>query len=341
MTFHARVAIGMPVLDRADYLEEAIESLLIQSYSDFAIVVVDDGSTDSTPDIVRRYAARDPRIRYERNPATVGMVENWRRTFRIAAEKVSGFEYFAFASDHDVWHPLWLESLVRELDADSGLVLAYPVTVPIRPDGKRIKSHRTRLRWETAGVADPAERVRLVAAGIPVRAGNIVYGLFRARALERCGVFPNVVGPDRLLMTQLALLGTFKQVPRALWMRRLWRNPRAEQRTRLFRRPPIHTYLPPGLVHAAMLFRWVVLAGGARPEVGRVQGVRIVGVYLRHVGLHALLRRQKSTRKPGKRESVFVEEVVRRSWRRAFRRARTLPRASAVVLRALRHAPRR
>jgi glycosyltransferase involved in cell wall biosynthesis len=201
-----RIAFGMPAFNRAEYLEEAIESLLLQSYSDFALVVVDDCSTDATPEIVTRYAALDPRVHYERNAEQVGMVENWRRAFRAAAEKVPGLEYFAFAGDHDVWHPHWLEAMVSALDADPGAVLAYPVTVPMTSDGTRKKPAMTRRRWETAGVADPAARVRLVAEGIPVRAGNIVYGLFRAQALERCDVFPSVVGPDRLLLTQLAVL---------------------------------------------------------------------------------------------------------------------------------------
>ena len=40
------------------------------------------------------------------------MAGNWRRAFTLANERFKGFELFAWASDHDVWHPRWLEALV-------------------------------------------------------------------------------------------------------------------------------------------------------------------------------------------------------------------------------------
>ena len=324
-----RIAIGAPVFNRAEYLEEAIESLLLQSYTDFALVVVDDCSTDATPEIVGRYAAIDPRVHYERNPERVGMVENWRRAFQVAVEKVPGFEYFAFASDHDVWHPLWLESMARELDADPAVVVAFPLWVPIREDGSRIHPRRSQ-RWETAGLDDPVERVRRIAPG--KRVPNVIYGLFRATALERCGVYSFVLAPDRLLMTRLALLGTFKQVPRELWLRRMWSTPRSHQRSRLFRsRTPLHTYLPTGLVHAAMLFRWAVLEGRARPDVSRSTGLRISSLYLRRACLYPSLSRKTRIHRWAKlrrrwmkshRSELKAAKTWTKSKRKAVRRVR-------------------
>jgi glycosyltransferase involved in cell wall biosynthesis len=340
---HPRVVVGMPVFNRAEYVEEAIESLLLQSYPDFALVVVDDCSTDATCEILKRYLEKDSRLHYHRNSQRVGMVQNWRHTFLLALTTVPNLEYFAFASDHDVWHPLWLENMVRELDADSDAVLAYPLVVAIRPDGTRMKGEMTQRRWETAGVIDPVTRVRLVASGIPVRAGNIVYGLFRARALEQCGIYPLVVGPDRLLMARLAVLGTFKQVPRELWMRRFWKSARRPQRMRLFRgRAPLHTHLPTTLVHTIALFHWLVLAGRARPQASRFRGVRIVAAFMRGSRHHA--RRRRTRRQESGREGrARISKVRRRgdhSWTRAIRRVS--PRRSARKLRiGLSAVPRR
>jgi glycosyltransferase involved in cell wall biosynthesis len=333
---HTRVAIGAPVFNRADYLEEAIESLLLQSYPDFALVVMDDCSSDATPDIVKRYAKQDPRVHYHRNAERVGMVENWRRAFRLASEKVPGLEYFAFGSDHDVWHPLWLESMVRELDADPAVVVAFPLWAAISTDGKRLPLG-PRQRWDTANLPDPVERTRRLAPGR--KTPNVIYGLFRAWALERCDVYAFVLAPDRLLMNQLAVLGTFKQVPRELWLRRLWGQPQAHQRRRLFvGRPPLHTYLPTGLVHAAKLFRWLVVEGRAQPQVGRLLGIRIFGVYLSRVFLYPSLRRrtrmrewaQRQQRKWRKRQHRWVKRhpglrttvTWVRSTRTGFRRIR-------------------
>jgi glycosyltransferase involved in cell wall biosynthesis len=343
---NTRVAFGAPVFNRAAYLEEALESLLAQTFRDFALVVVDDCSTDATPDVVRHFAAEDARVHYERNPTRVGMVENWRRAYRAAVEHTPGVEYFAFASDHDVWDPLWLERMVRELDADPAVVVAFPLWVPIDEEGQRIHAN-PRRRWETAGLTDPGQRLSRVAPGR--RAPNVVYGLFRAAALERCGVYTPVLLPDRFLMAQLAVLGTFKQVPEELWMRRLWRDQwqRPHQRTRLFAgRIPFHAYLPSGLVHAAMFFRWVVLEGQARPEVGRARGLRLFWIYARRALLYPTLRQKTSARKWLRRRHKSLERsgvpAAIRRWTRARQKTarrlgrRTRRTGSAAVLVAAR-----
>jgi glycosyltransferase involved in cell wall biosynthesis len=334
-----RVAFGAPVYNRAEYLVEAIESLLAQSYPDFALVLVDDCSTDATPDIIERYAARDPRVSYQRNDERVGMVENWRRAYRAAAERVPGLEYFAFASDHDVWHPLWLESMVRELDADPAVVVAFPLWIPIGEDSRRL-DFKSRQRWEKATVADPRQRVDSVAPGRG--APNVIYGLFRAAALERCDVFSFVLAPDRLLMSKLAVLGTFKQVDRELWMRRLWRDQRqrSHQRTRLFPgRAPLHTYLPRGLVHTAALFSWLVLKGRGRPEVDRIDGLAIAGLYAGRECMYPTLRRYTQFRRwarPLRKWAHRRRKAVRRRHGRPLRTARRWARTKRKDLRRLR-----
>ena len=52
MTDHPRISVVMPVYNGERFLSEAIESILNQSYRDFEFIIVDDGSTDSTPDIL-------------------------------------------------------------------------------------------------------------------------------------------------------------------------------------------------------------------------------------------------------------------------------------------------
>ncbi|MEA3439598.1 MAG: glycosyltransferase [Chloroflexota bacterium] len=57
------VSIVLPVYNGALYLHEALDSIIQQSYLDFELIIVDDGSTDETPDILNRYASRDARLR--------------------------------------------------------------------------------------------------------------------------------------------------------------------------------------------------------------------------------------------------------------------------------------
>ena len=55
------VSVCMPVYNRAAYIEECVESILAQTFTDFELVIVDDGSTDGTCELIRSF--RDPRIR--------------------------------------------------------------------------------------------------------------------------------------------------------------------------------------------------------------------------------------------------------------------------------------
>src|SRR5207248_672007 len=117
--------------------------------------VVDDCSTDATADICARYAALDPRVSLARNDRQLGLVRNWRRAFELAGERHPSARYFAWASDHDVWGPRWLERLAAELDAHEEAVLAYPLAVRIDDAGSEYPT-RERL-FDTEGVADSRE----------------------------------------------------------------------------------------------------------------------------------------------------------------------------------------
>ena len=139
-----KVVLGLPLYSGDAHLAEAVESVLAQTFGDFAIVALDDGPPGPAEVLVRRYAATDARIHYEHNGERLGLVGNWRRTFTEGTRRHPDARYFAWISDHDLWHPRFLERLVGELDADPRLVGAYPVTMRIRDDsgGLRVVDDR-------------------------------------------------------------------------------------------------------------------------------------------------------------------------------------------------------
>ena len=269
------VGIGLPSFSGAAYVEQAIASLRAQTYGDFVVACTDDASTDGTPDILERHAAEDPRIQVQRSATRRGMVDNWIAAYRFARELSPSMRYFAWASDHDIWHPRWLELLVAELEAHPEAALAYPLEVAITADGEQF---RRPWRFDTAGMT--RVRPRFVSATVGIKPGSAVYGLHRADLVERCGVFYPTVFPDRVLIEQLAIIGEFRQVGEVLWQRRYFSREesiRTRQMRVLFRGPrPLHTRLPFPLVHCALLTWFVLVRGSTRPEVGRARAMSLV-----------------------------------------------------------------
>ena len=267
-----RVIIGSPLFNHAKDFPEAIESILSQTYTDFALVLIDDCSTDETAAIAREYEALDPRVSYQCNAQRIGLIGNSHEAFNAARARHPEAEYFAWASDHDLWHPRWLQQLVDALDANPDVVLAYPLNRRIGAAGEVLK--RRPWAFDTFGETNRWARMR---RGIKdMSAGNMVYGLYRITALERAGVYRHVLVPDRLLFTELALYGQFKQVPQVLWFRRWYGRifSLGRQRSSFFPAGrPLYAYFPWWISHATSLFWTFTIRGHGRPQISRLGGI--------------------------------------------------------------------
>jgi len=252
-----KTVFGIVAYNHAAEARETIESILGQTDKDFAVVVVDDGSTDGTAEILEEYAVPGSRVHLLRNDRRVGMIENWRRAFELARTRHPEARYFAWGSDHDLWHPRWLSVLSAILDERADVVLAYPLNTKIRPDGSTVD--RKPWHFDTADVASPISRVWRTSWRMS--AGNMVYGLFRADALVRAGVFRRVLVPDRLLLAELSACGRFRQADQILWFRRWYGRIFSVGRQRESFFPdgtPLYAYLPWSVSHAAV-FAWNVV----------------------------------------------------------------------------------
>lgn len=100
------VSVVLPVRDGAPFLEEALRSLVAQTFADFELIVQDDGSTDDTPEVLRAFARADPRVRPASGPARgVAHAAN------AAARRARGDLLVRMDAD-DVCRPERLERLV-------------------------------------------------------------------------------------------------------------------------------------------------------------------------------------------------------------------------------------
>ena len=103
-----RVSVIIPTFNCAAYLGHAIDSVLNQSYRDYEIIVVDDGSTDETPALASTYGKR---IKYlHQSNCGVSVARN------RALKDASG-EFFAYLDADDIWCPQKLEQQIQFLDA--------------------------------------------------------------------------------------------------------------------------------------------------------------------------------------------------------------------------------
>jgi glycosyltransferase involved in cell wall biosynthesis len=107
-----QVTVLMPVRNGAAHLRAALESILTQTLADFELLVIDDGSADATPEILR--AVRDPRLRIITNPQNLGLVP----TLNLGLELARG--QFVARQDHDDI------SMPRRLQKQAAFLRAHP-----------------------------------------------------------------------------------------------------------------------------------------------------------------------------------------------------------------------
>jgi glycosyltransferase involved in cell wall biosynthesis len=307
-------------------LPEALESLLSQTHWDFRVMVCDDGLDRACKEVLDLYA--DERFVYLINPRRLGMIGNWRRVFHEGRARWPQARYFAWVSDHDAWHPRWLECLVSELDVHPEAVAAYPRNIRISGDGDPLY---TPWSFETAGQTDVVQRVRAASRGM--YAGDMVYGLLRADAVAMSGVFRPMLLPDRLLLTELAVHGEFRQVHEILWYRRfagLASLPR--QRASFFPDGvPAYAYLPWWLLHPAVL-AWSLGRNGHVAGVSRGKALAVAGAHLRMSVLTELNRKlARGVRR------VYRRYPPLRHWRKPRRLAYAVAEHHAETVRRLLH----
>src|SRR5262245_23540705 len=247
-----RTIFGMTLYNNARHLREATDSILGQSDRDFALLMLDDGSTADVEGIAREYEQRDPRVRYFRHQQRRGMVPTWKEVVEIARREYPQAEFFAWVSDHDRWEPRWLARMTAELEKRPGAVLAYPRTLRIDDNGVFVDKE-PRI-FDTSELSELRDRWRRFCwAGFG--SGDMVYGLMRISALEAAGIFRSVLNPDRLLIAELSRQGGIRQVDELLWYRRQSGAASVtRQATSLFAddTPPRFNW-PPSLQHAVIL----------------------------------------------------------------------------------------
>ncbi len=168
----ATVSIVVPTFARPAYLRQAIASVVGQEWTDWELVVYDDGGMPESRGVVAAFA--DERITYHLNQRRLGVGGN-----KLAGWQAARGTYFANLDDDDVWEPRFLSTLVAALEADPTLAIAFGSQRIIDEHGDvdevLTKASEQWYRGElAAGRHWPTDRLLLVDMSVPISTGSVI-----------------------------------------------------------------------------------------------------------------------------------------------------------------------
>lgn len=121
-----KISVIIPVYNKEDYIRMTIQSVLNQTFSDFEIVIIDDGSTDKSKDIINEFSENQKiTYHYQKNQGVAAA--------RNAGIKKANGDYIAFLDADDRWDDSFLEKLNNEIDSGESCYCGY---YNIKPNGE-------------------------------------------------------------------------------------------------------------------------------------------------------------------------------------------------------------
>jgi glycosyltransferase involved in cell wall biosynthesis len=205
------VSIGVPVFNGEKGLARALDSLLGQDYPNLEIIISDNGSTDATPEICRKYAQKDSKVRYYRSEENHGAIWNFNRVAELASGK-----YFMWAAHDDLRAPSFVSACVEKMEQNPETVLCQSHVAMFIENKQEVKqevlniTHLDSFDGLTGVVARYRENLKHGPA-------TIIYGLYRMSAMRKTQMFQKSIATDIAFVQELSIYGEFVQVPRVLF----------------------------------------------------------------------------------------------------------------------------
>lgn len=201
----ATVDIIIPAYNAARYLPAAIESVIAQTFEDWRIVLVDDGSTDNTADVVAPFVDRlGPKLKY------IKQSNRGLPAARNVAIANSSAEFLALLDADDVWLPCRLSESLKCFEGRPQVGLTYGFNDRIDPEGKIVDTFDRRQKHGEGRIA-PYIYMRKVDLNCPTVT-------FRRKCVDEVGPFDESLRAteDRDLWLRIALRYEVALVPKVI-----------------------------------------------------------------------------------------------------------------------------
>jgi glycosyltransferase involved in cell wall biosynthesis len=195
----------MPVFNGQQFLDEAVASILSQTYANFELIIADNCSTDDSLAIAKKWQGIDQRIKVIESPTNLGAAPNFNRLFAVAEG-----ELFKWAACDDLIESNFLQGCIDRMQEFPETVLVYSDAVKIDLEGNELRPiYDSQMRMQTDS-PDPPVRFRDLI--LYDHSCISVFGLIRSDALRKTGLIGSYVASDRVLLAQLGLLGPFARI---------------------------------------------------------------------------------------------------------------------------------
>ena len=205
-----KVSIALPVYNGENFVSQAIESVLAQTFTDFELIISDNASTDRTQEICLQYAAQDPRIHYFRQETNRGATWNFNHAFELA----SG-EYFNWLAHDDKLAPTFLDTFVTALDENPDHVLCFSKVQIIDENSSPLEEFDVSLRTDSSTPSQRFYDMLMVWHDcLPI------FGLIRTSALAQTPLIGAYSLGDAVLLARLSLMGKFYKISEAMFLSR-------------------------------------------------------------------------------------------------------------------------
>jgi glycosyltransferase involved in cell wall biosynthesis len=210
------ICIGMPVYNEENVLRQRLELITNQSFSDFEIIISDNGSTDKTQEICEELSKKDKRINYIRHEVNNGGFWNFSFVLRQAKTK-----YFVWASGDDIWSKEFLEKNIQVLEKNEKTVgsigevsifnkIEDPLTHEIEI---KVLRNTKKFQYVHPVFGDKNEKIKFI---LNYSMSSLVYAVYRTNKLQKAvNIEENMWMGDLAILVNVIKEGDFEVIESA------------------------------------------------------------------------------------------------------------------------------